>query len=209
VNITKAKRRLIGIAAEIDAALPVSASGRLIVVGTASETDASVSLLRRKLRLIGIASEVDTALPLAKAKARAVGVALESDAAVAIAKAKRRQLGIAGETDAALTLLRPKRITVGMATETDTALVITLAGGGGSTFLTAADRAAIDALLVANLKPLYVREFNRVICDPITGIMTYYDDDSVTPYVIGPIYEDAAGTILYRGTGVDHRGRLQ
>jgi hypothetical protein len=49
---------------------------------------------------------------------------------------------------------------------------------------------------------------NKLISDPTTGIMTLYDDDSVTPYLTAQLYKDAAGTTTYNGTGAERRQRL-
>jgi len=47
---------------------------------------------------------------------------------------------------------------------------------------------------------------NRVVTDPTTGVMTFYDDDN-TPLMTAQIYEDAAGTQPYRGQGANRRER--
>lgn len=46
---------------------------------------------------------------------------------------------------------------------------------------------------------------NRFVTDPATGIATLYDDDGVTPLQQWEMYEDAAGTIAYRGRGAELR----
>lgn len=50
---------------------------------------------------------------------------------------------------------------------------------------------------------------NKTITDEDTGKITVYDDDDVTPFLSGDIYEDAAGTIPYRRDGIERRERLQ
>jgi len=49
---------------------------------------------------------------------------------------------------------------------------------------------------------------NKTVTDPDTGILTIYDDDDTTPFLSGEIYEDAAGTIPYKGEGIERRERL-
>ena len=49
---------------------------------------------------------------------------------------------------------------------------------------------------------------NRIKTDPASGVLTIYDDDSVTPYMTALIYKDAAGTTAYNGTGAELRNRL-
>ncbi len=50
---------------------------------------------------------------------------------------------------------------------------------------------------------------NKQITDPATGLMTIYDDDDTTVIYTGNVYEDAAGTTLYRGQGIERRNRLE
>lgn len=49
---------------------------------------------------------------------------------------------------------------------------------------------------------------NRVVTDPDTGTYTVYDDDDVTPLYTATLWQDAAGTIPYAGSGADRRDRL-
>ena len=49
---------------------------------------------------------------------------------------------------------------------------------------------------------------NRMVTDPVTGIMTIYDDDDVTPYLTAQLYENVAETQTYRGQGAEVRARL-
>jgi hypothetical protein len=87
--------------------------------------------------------------------------------------------------------------------------------------LTAADLAAIDALILARAADIaaavwanddgrFVARFgrNKFITDPSTGIATLYDDDGVTVLAQGQLYEDAAGSVPYRGRGAERRERL-
>ena len=50
---------------------------------------------------------------------------------------------------------------------------------------------------------------NKTVTDPTTGIMTVYDTDGVTPLYTAQLYEDAAGSQTYRGSGAERRERLQ
>ena len=49
---------------------------------------------------------------------------------------------------------------------------------------------------------------NKQITDPVTGKLTLFDDDDVTPLLEGNLYEDADGTQPYRGQGAERRERL-
>lgn len=49
---------------------------------------------------------------------------------------------------------------------------------------------------------------NKQVTDPITGLLTIYDDDGSTVLLQGPLWEDAAGTQAYRGQGAERRERL-
>lgn len=49
---------------------------------------------------------------------------------------------------------------------------------------------------------------NKTITDPITGTMTVYDDDGVTPLFVAQLYEDAAETQTYQGQGAEVREAL-
>ena len=48
---------------------------------------------------------------------------------------------------------------------------------------------------------------NKIITDPVTGIMTVYADNGST-LLTAQLYEDAAGTITYRGQGSERREKL-
>jgi hypothetical protein len=48
---------------------------------------------------------------------------------------------------------------------------------------------------------------NRLDTDPVTGVMTLYDDDD-SPLKTAQLYEDVAGTQTYRGTGAERREKL-
>lgn len=60
------------------------------------------------------------------------------------------------------------------------------------------DRASIAAAILRN----------KTVTDPVTGLMTVYTDDGVTPMLVAQLFEDAAGTQPYRGQGAEYRGRL-
>lgn len=47
---------------------------------------------------------------------------------------------------------------------------------------------------------------NKMVTDPSTGVMTFYDDDG-SPLMSAQLYEDAAGTQPYRGQGAERRER--
>ena len=48
---------------------------------------------------------------------------------------------------------------------------------------------------------------NKMIVDPVTGILTLYDDDDVA-FLTANVWEDTAGTIGYRQVGIDRREKL-
>jgi hypothetical protein len=50
---------------------------------------------------------------------------------------------------------------------------------------------------------------NKTITNPATGVMTVYDDDGTTPLLAADLWEDAAGTVAYDGTGAQRRDRLE
>lgn len=49
---------------------------------------------------------------------------------------------------------------------------------------------------------------NKTKTDPVTGVMTVYDDDGTTVLYTANIYQDAAGTVPYAGSGAELRNRL-
>lgn len=49
---------------------------------------------------------------------------------------------------------------------------------------------------------------NRMETDPVSGILTIYDDDDTTILYSGNIYEDVLASQLYRGQGIERRNRL-
>jgi hypothetical protein len=49
---------------------------------------------------------------------------------------------------------------------------------------------------------------NRIETNPVTGVMTVFDDDDVTVLLTGNIYEDVLAAQIYRGRGIERRNRL-
>jgi hypothetical protein len=50
---------------------------------------------------------------------------------------------------------------------------------------------------------------NRVVTDPSVGTYTVYDDDDTTVLATGDLWQDAAGTTPYAGSGAERRDRLE
>lgn len=50
---------------------------------------------------------------------------------------------------------------------------------------------------------------NKTVTDPVAHTITVFDDDDVTPLLVAQLFEDAAGTVGYRGQGADRRDRLE
>ena len=50
---------------------------------------------------------------------------------------------------------------------------------------------------------------NKMVTDPVTGIMTIFDDDGTTVLISGNIYENTLLTQAYRGRGLEVRNRLE
>lgn len=55
---------------------------------------------------------------------------------------------------------------------------------------------------------LYAVGHNKVITDPAAGTYTVYDADDTTVLYTADLWEDAAGTVAYSGTGAQRRDRL-
>ena len=51
---------------------------------------------------------------------------------------------------------------------------------------------------------------NRIHTDPVTGIMTVYDDDDVSVFLMANLWKDTSGTIAYDGItgGAERRDKL-
>ncbi len=56
---------------------------------------------------------------------------------------------------------------------------------------------------------LYAVGHNKVVTDPAAGTYTVYDADDTTVLYVADLWEDAAGTVAYSGTGAQRRDRLQ
>jgi len=68
----------------------------------------------------------------------------------------------------------------------------------------------VDSLGAIELNSELARKFqqNRLETDPVTGVMTLYDDDDVTVLLSGQLYEDVAALQTYRGQGAERRNKL-
>lgn len=55
---------------------------------------------------------------------------------------------------------------------------------------------------------LYAVAHNRVVTDPAAGTYTVYAADDVTVAYVADLWQDAAGTTAYAGSGADRRDRL-
>ena len=55
---------------------------------------------------------------------------------------------------------------------------------------------------------LYAVAHHRVVTDPAAGTYTVYDDDDVTPLYVADLWENAAGTAPYAGSGAERRDRF-
>lgn len=101
-----------------------------------------------------------------------------------------------------------------------------LAGAASLTFIPRADGELGAAITVAGegLTPasvanavwdspqgrfLYAVGHNRVVTDPAAGTYTVFDADDTTVLYTADLWEDAAGTVAYSGTGAQRRDRLQ
>ena len=91
------------------------------------------------------------------------------------------------------------------------AKTISVSGGdvvtGTPTSVAAAVRSELSTELSATLLATKLLR-NKMVTNPADGTLTIYDDDSTTPLVSADIFEDAAGTQPYRGTGAERRERL-
>lgn len=61
---------------------------------------------------------------------------------------------------------------------------------------------------VTGIETLRKLQQNRMETNPVTGVMTVFDDDDVTVLLSGNIYEDVLAAQLYRGRGIERRNRL-
>ena len=60
----------------------------------------------------------------------------------------------------------------------------------------------------ANIDNLEKIMKNKMITDPITGILTIYEDDGVTPFLTGNIFADSLGLVPYAGGALERREKL-
>ena len=73
----------------------------------------------------------------------------------------------------------------------------------GTSGLTATESAQLGE--IDTLRKLMM---NGMETNPTTGILTIYDDDDVSVFLQGNIYEDVLAAQLYRGQGIERRNRL-
>lgn len=78
----------------------------------------------------------------------------------------------------------------------------TVATAGTTTEIAAAVWTHATAVLVAKILR------NKKITDPVTGLMTVFDDDGTTPFLTASIYESTNTSQPYRGQGVQRTERL-
>lgn len=71
--------------------------------------------------------------------------------------------------------------------------------GGGSPIYAHED-------LIAEQNNLFLRNRSETVQG--TGDCNIYRDDNTTVYMTGIVYEDAAGTTLYNGSGIERRNRM-
>lgn len=89
-----------------------------------TETDTSVSITRRKTRGVALAAETDTSRPITRSKRKTVQLVTETDLALPIGIVSGRAINAATETDTARPFGEAKRKAIGTAVETDSALFI-------------------------------------------------------------------------------------
>ncbi len=83
--------------------------------------------------------------------------------------------------------------------------------GGGDTVLikqVVSPQSITDAAGSAALARLVDFAQNKLITDPVTGKITLFEDDGLVVQLEGDLFEDAAGTIPYRGQGAERRNRM-
>ncbi len=75
---------------------------------------------------------------------------------------------------------------------------------------TLSSSATITDLAIIQADAELARKFqqNRLETDPVTGVMTLYDDDDTTVLLTGPLFEDILALQTYRGQGAERRNRL-
>ena len=112
-----------GTATETDASLTLSGV-QLRAVGQAAETDAAQALVAVQIASTGRADETETALALTPVQITVAGLASETDAALALDPGATGAVGVALETDVAMALAAVQISTVGAASEADSALAL-------------------------------------------------------------------------------------
>ena len=65
-----------------------------------------------------------------------------------------------------------------------------------------------DIIMSESIELMKAIALNKTVTDPVTGVMTIYADDSVTPMLTTQMYEDVTEEQTYRGRGAEVRGRL-
>jgi len=68
--------------------------------------------------------------------------------------------------------------------------------------------AAVPAALestAGDVRRIRRHQTNRLETDPLTGVVTLYDDDGATPLETADLFEDVAGAQPYRGSGAERR----
>ena len=94
---------------------------------------------------------------------------------------------------------------------TNTAGTLKLRGIGEPVNDTGASFATVDDdgfLVASDSTKLRKVMMNRFETDPVSGVLTVYEDDDATTFASGNIYEDVAGTQPYQGQGIERRNRL-
>jgi len=66
-----------------------------------------------------------------------------------------------------------------------------------------------DVVVANTVELLRKIALNKTVTDPVTGLMTVFDDDDSTPLLNGALKEDVAETQPYRGRGAEVRRRLE
>lgn len=220
LTVASAIAAAIGQAAESDSAQPLTlVQAGATAIGQAQETDLAqpMTVVPGALALtIGQATESDAAQPMGAQLGLTVGIglALEIDTAGAFTP-----------------LVGGLTVPIGQAVESNLAQPMTVGAAGGtagaadvwnyvlSNGLTAEETAVqTHAMLTsltaalgtcpADLALVLALLRNKQITNPNTGTLTVYADDGVTPLLQGNLFEDAGGTVPYRGQGAERRERL-
>ena len=94
---------------------------------------------------------------------------------------------------------------VTIAQDTSASFVETLTSG-----LTTSESDKLDDVHGTTIDITVMRKImtNRITTDPNTGILRVFDDDDTTILYQGNIWEDVTALQIYRGQGIEHRGKL-